>query len=103
MSVNQSSLSDTESAERHAFAFRIAIAASLGLTIGELLGWHFPFLPSLLAVQLLSAQRSLDIKKAIAFVVLMSAGCVLSLLIAFMFVDRPLNFIIIMGLAIFLE
>ena len=103
MSVNQSSLSETESAERHAFAFRIAFAASIGFTLGYQLGWDFPFLPSLFAVQLLSARRSLDLKQAFGFVALMAVGCVVSLMIALIFVDRPLNFIIIMGLVIFLE
>jgi hypothetical protein len=103
MSVNQSSLPEAENSERHAFAFRIAIAASIGFTLGELLGWDFPFLPSLLAVQLLSAQRSLNLKQAFGFVVLMTAGCIFSLLISVVFIDRPLNFIIIMGLVIFLE
>src|SRR5262245_8040202 len=103
MSVNQTSLFETESAERHAFAFRIALAAALGFTFGEVQGWHFPFLPALLAVQLLSAQRSLDFKKAVGFVVLMTLGCVFSLLIALIFIDRPLTFIFIMGLLIFLE
>jgi hypothetical protein len=103
MSVNQSSLSETESAERHTFAFRIAFAASIGFTLGYQLGWDFPFLPSLFAVQLLSARRSLDLKQAFGFVALMAVGCVVSLMIALIFVDRPLNFIIIMGLVIFLE
>ena len=103
MSVNQSSLSETESAERHGFAFRIAFAASIGFTLGYQLGWDFPFLPSLFAVQLLSARRSLDLKQAFGFVALMAVGCVFSLMIALIFVDRPLNFIIIMGLVIFLE
>jgi hypothetical protein len=96
-------LPEAENSERHAFAFRIAIAASIGFTLGELLGWDFPFLPSLLAVQLLSAQRSLNLKQAFGFVVLMTAGCIFSLLISVVFIDRPLNFIIIMGLVIFLE
>ena len=100
MSVN---LSETESAERHTFAFRIAFAASIGFTLGYQLGWDFPFLPSLFAVQLLSARRSLDLKQAFGFVALMAVGCVVSLMIALIFVDRPLNFIIIMGLVIFLE
>jgi uncharacterized membrane protein YccC len=105
MSVNQSSLSETETerAERHTFAFRIAFAASIGFTLGYQLGWDFPFLPSLFAVQLLSARRSLDLKQAFGFVALMAVGCVVSLMIALIFVDRPLNFIIIMGLVIFLE
>ena len=100
MSVN---LSETASAERHTFAFRIAFAASIGFTLGYQLGWDFPFLPSLFAVQLLSARRSLDLKQAFGFVALMAVGCVVSLMIALIFVDRPLNFIIIMGLVIFLE
>ena len=103
MSVNQRCLSETESAERHTFAFRIAFAASIGFTLGYQLGWDFPFLPSLFAVQLLSARRSLDLKQAFGFVALMAVGCVFSLMIALIFVDRPLNFIIIMGLVIFLE
>ena len=103
MSVNQRCLSETESAERHTFAFRIAFAASIGFTLGYQLGWDFPFLPSLFAVQLLSARRSLDLKQAFGFVALMAVGCVVSLMIALIFVDRPLNFIIIMGLVIFLE
>jgi hypothetical protein len=28
--------------ESHALGFRIAIAAAVGLTLGELLGWNFP-------------------------------------------------------------
>ena len=74
MSVNQRCLSETESAERHTFAFRIAFAASIGFTLGYQLGWDFPFLPSLFAVQLLSARRSLDLKQAFGFVALMAVG-----------------------------
>ena len=96
-------MSETERAERDTFAFRIAFAASIGFTLGYQLGWDFPFLPSLFAVQLLSARRSLDLKQAFGFVALMAVGCVVSLMIALIFVDRPLNFIIIMGLVIFLE
>ena len=96
-------MSETERAERYTFAFRIAFAASIGFTLGYQLGWDFPFLPSLFAVQLLSARRSLDLKQAFGFVALMAVGCVVSLMIALIFVDRPLNFIIIMGLVIFLE
>ena len=44
--------------DRHALAFRIAVTAAAGFTLGHLLGWDFPFLPSLLAVQLLSARRN---------------------------------------------
>lgn len=89
--------------ERHAMAFRIAIAAAAGFTIGHLLGWDFPFLPPLIAVQLLSARKSLDLKLAIGFVLLMAVGCTVSLLVALVFADRPLSLILMIGLMIFLE
>jgi hypothetical protein len=92
-----------ETDERHALAFRIAIAASVGFTLGELMGWDFPFLPSLIAVQLLSARRSLDLKHAIGFVVLMAVGCTASLFVALIFADRPMSLILMVGLMIFLE
>src|SRR6478672_1102664 len=72
MSVSHNSLTEGKSAEQHSFAFRISLAASIGFTLGHLLGWDFPFLPSLLAVQLLSARRSLDLKRAFGFVPLMA-------------------------------
>jgi hypothetical protein len=40
--------------ESHALAFRIAFAAAVGLTLGELQGWDFPFLPAMLAVHAMS-------------------------------------------------
>jgi hypothetical protein len=86
-----------------ALAFRIAIAAAAGFTLGHLLGWDFPFLPSLIAVQLLSARRALDLKHAVGFVVLMAVGCTVSLFVALMFADRPLSLILMVGLMIFLE
>jgi DUF2955 family protein len=92
-----------ETDERHALAFRIAIAAAAGFTLGHLLGWDFPFLPSLIAVQLLSARRSLDFKHAIGFVLLMAVGCTVSLFVALIFADRPLSLVLMIGLMIFLE
>lgn len=92
-----------DAAERHALAFRIAIAASMGFTLGEVLGWDFPFLPALIAVQLLSARRTLDLKRAVAFVLLIAAGCVISLFVSLFFADRPLSLILIVSLMIFLE
>jgi hypothetical protein len=92
-----------DTGERHALAFRIAIAASMGFTLGELMGWDFPFLPSLIAVQLLSARRSLDLKHALGFVVLMAVGCSISLFVALIFADRPLSLILMVGLMIFVE
>ena len=83
--------------------FRIAIAAAAGFTIGHLLGWDFAFLPSLIAVQLISARRSLDLKHALGFVVLMAVGCTVSIFVALIFADRPLSLILMVGLLIFLE
>jgi Protein of unknown function (DUF2955) len=100
--VTTSSVTSTADA-RHALAFRIAIAASVGFTLGELMGWDFPFLPSLIAVQLLSARRSLDLKLAFGFVLLMAVGCTVSLFVSLAFADRPLSLILIIGLMIFIE
>jgi hypothetical protein len=75
----------------------------MGFTLGELMGWDFPFLPSLIAVQLLSARRSLDLKHALGFVVLMAVGCGISLFVALIFADRPLSLILMVGLMIFVE
>jgi hypothetical protein len=89
--------------EHHALAFRIALAAAAGFTLGELAGWDFPFLPSLIAVQLLSARGPFDFKRAAGFVVLMAIGCGVSLFISLAFADRPLNLVVVIGLLIFLE
>lgn len=83
--------------------FRIAVVAAGGFTLGHLLGWDFPFLPSLIAVQLLSAGPVLDLKRAIGFVVLMALGCGISLFISLGFADKPLTLIVVVGLLIFLE
>lgn len=87
--------------EVHALAFRIAFAAAAGFTLGHVLGWNFPFLPPLFAVQLLTASRSLNLQQALGFVVLMTAGCVFSLLIAEIFVETPLILILALALLIF--
>ncbi len=84
-------------------AFRVAVAAAGGFTLGHLLGWDFPFLPSLIAVQLLSAGPTLDLRRAIGFVVLMALGCGVSLFISLAFADKPLTLIVVVGLLIFLE
>ena len=75
-------------AGEHALAFRIALAAAAGFTLGHLLGWDFPFLPSLIAVQLLSSGASLDVKRAFGFVLLMAIGCSVSLFISLIFADK---------------
>ncbi|HET9535608.1 MAG TPA: DUF2955 domain-containing protein [Mesorhizobium sp.] len=87
--------------EGHALAFRIAFAASVGFTLGQVLGWDFPFVPALFAVQLLTASKSLNLRQALGFVVLMVAGCVLSVLIAQIFLDTPLVLILVIALLIF--
>ena len=87
--------------EAHALAFRIAFAVAVGLTLGHVLGWDFPFLPPLFAVQLLTGSQSLNVKQAIGFVVLMMAGCVLGILIAQAFVETPAVLILVIGLIIF--
>jgi hypothetical protein len=84
-------------------ALRIALAAAAGFTYGQLAGWDFPFLPSLIAVQLLSAGRTVDLRRAIGFVVLMTVGCSVSLIISLVFAGRPLTLVLIFGLLIFLE
>ena len=91
-----------EAGEAHALAFRIAFAISVGFTLGLVLGWDFPFLPSLFAVQLLTGSKSLNLKQAFAFVVLMTAGCVFSVLIAQIFVETPLVLVLVLALLIFL-
>ena len=89
--------------ETSAQALRIALAASAGFTLGQLAGWDFPFLPSLIAVQLLSTGRTVDLRRAIGFVILMAVGCSISLFISLAFADRPLTLILTIGLVIFLE
>ena len=88
--------------ESHAAAFRIAIAAALGLTLGELLGWDFPFLPAMLAVQLLSGREPLGIKKGVAFVGVMVAACTFAVLLSQIFVDSPLVLVLAVSLVTFL-
>ena len=87
--------------EAHRLAFRIAFATSVGFTLGCVLGWDFPFLPPLFAVQLLTGSRSLNLQQAFGFVVLMAAGCVFSVLIAQIFVQTPFVLILVLALLIF--
>lgn len=101
MSVSAATEPDENVSEGHAFAFRIAFAASVGFTLGQVLGWDFPFVPALFAVQLLTASKSLNLRQALGFVVLMVAGCLLSVLIAQVFLDTPLVLILVIALLIF--
>lgn len=87
--------------DAHALAFRVAFAAAVGLTLGYVLGWDFPFLPPLFAVQLLTGSHSLKLKQAIGFVVLMVAGCVFSVIVAQAFVQTPFVLVLVIGLLVF--
>ncbi len=89
--------------ESHALAFRIAFAAAVGLTLGELLGWDFPFLPAMLAVQLLSGRGPMSVKQGVAFVVLMAAACVFAVLLAQIFVNHPFVLLLAVSLVSFLS
>ena len=89
--------------ESDALAFSIAFAAAVGLTLGELLGWDFPFLPAMLAVQLLSGRGPMSVKQGVAFVVLMAAACVFAMLLAQIFVDHPLVLLLAISLVSFLS
>src|SRR5262245_12437095 len=106
MSVERQDASALAAEDAHEMgmqALRIALAAAAGFTLGQLARWDFPFLPSLIAVQLLSAGRTVDLRRAIGFVVLMAIGCSISLVISLVFAGRPLTLVLIFGLLIFLE
>lgn len=90
------------SSETHALAFRIAFATAIGFTLGHVLGWDFPFLPALFAAQLLIGSRSLNLRQAVGFAVLMTAGCVFSVLIAQIFVQTPIVLLLVLALLIFI-
>ena len=87
--------------EAHALAFRIAFATAIGFTLGQVLGWDFPFLPAVFAAQLLVGSRSLNLQQAAGFAILMTAGCILSILIAQIFVETPLVLVLVLALLIF--
>ncbi|MGH6803386.1 MAG: DUF2955 domain-containing protein [Methyloceanibacter sp.] len=91
-----------EAGEAHALAFRIAFAAAVGLTLGEVLGWDFPFLPAMLAVQLLSGREPISVKQGLGFVAVMVAACAFAVLVAQIFVDSPLVLLLVVSLVTFL-
>jgi uncharacterized membrane protein YccC len=91
-----------EASEAHALTFRIALAAAVGLTLGEVLGWDFPFLPAMLAVQLLSGRGPISVKQGLAFVAVMVVACVFAVLVAQVFVDSPLVLLLVVSLVTFL-
>jgi len=89
--------------EAHALAFRIACAAAVGLTLGEALGWDFPFLPAMLAVQLLAARGPVSVKQGLAFVAVMVVACTFAVLVSEIFGQSPLVLLLLISLLIFLE
>ena len=91
-----------EAGEAHALAFRLAFAAAVGLTLGEVFGWDFPFLPAMLAVQLLAGPGGISVKQGIGFVVVMAAACIFAVLVAQILVDSPLVLLLVVALVIFL-
>lgn len=91
-----------EAGEAHALAFRIAFAAAVGLTLGEVFGWDFPFLPAMLAVQLLSGGGPISVKQGFGFVAVMAVACAFAVLLAQVFVDSPLVLVLAVSLVTFL-
>ena len=88
--------------ESHALAFRIAFAAAMGLTLGEVLGWDFPFLPAMLAVQLLAVREPISVKQGVGFVVVMLAASAFAVLVSQIFVVSPLVLLLTVSLVTFL-
>ena len=103
MSAEAATLEVEHAGEVHALAFRIAFAAAVGLTLGEVLGWDFPFLPAMLAVQLLSGRGPISVKQGLAFIAVMVAACAFATLLAQILFDRPLVLLLAISLLIFLE
>src|SRR6185437_10116293 len=102
MSAEAATLETEQAGEVHALAFRIAFAAAVGLTLGELLGWDFPFLPAMLAVQLLSGRGPLGVKQGLAFVAVMVVACAFAVLVAQIFAHSPLVLLLVISLVTFL-
>src|SRR4029078_8429690 len=104
MHVSSASPAEADIArESHSLAFRIAFAAAAGITLGEVLGWDFPFLPAMLAVQLLSGRGPISVKQGVGFVAVMVAACIFAVFLAQLLVDRPLVCLRALSLLICLE
>ena len=103
MSAEAATLPAEQAGEAHAAVFRIAFAAAVGLTLGEVLRWDFPFLPAMLAVQLLSARGPVSVKQGLAFVAVMVVACVFAVLISQIFDRSPLVLLLVVSLLVFLE
>jgi len=96
MSAEAATLPTEQAGEAHAAVFRIAFAAAVGLTLGEVLRWDFPFLPAMLAVQL---RGPLSVKQGLAFVAVMVAACVFAVLISQIFDRSPLVLLLVVSLS----
>jgi Protein of unknown function (DUF2955) len=92
-----------EASEAHNFAFRIAFAAATGLTLGEILGWDFPFLPAMLAVQLLTGLGPISVKQGIGLVGTMAAACAFTAILGQILIDSTLILVLTVSLLVFLE
>lgn len=92
-----------DAGENHALAFRIAFAAAVGLTLGEIFGWDFPFLPAMLAVQLLAGRGPISVKQGAGFVAVMFAACAFAVLVSQIFGQSPLVLLLLISLLLFLE
>jgi hypothetical protein len=102
MSVsNIEPVAEESARETHALAFRIAFATAISFTLGNVLGWDFPFLPAVFALQILTGSRSLNLRQAAGFAILMTAGCIVSVLIAQIFIQTPLVLLLVVALLIF--
>jgi hypothetical protein len=104
MSANAATVQTAEEAgEAHALTFRIAFAAAVGLTLGEALGWDFPFLPAMLAVQLLAARGPVSVKQGLVFVAVVVVACTFAILVSQIFDQSPSVLLLLISLLIFLE
>ena len=104
--MSVSAVTEPAEAERvrefHALAFRIAFSAAMGLTLGEVFGWDFPFLPAMLAVQLLSGREALSVRKGVGFVAVIVAACAFAVLVSQILVDSPFVLVLAVSLVTFL-
>lgn len=84
-------------------ALRIGFGVALGFVLGELFGTPLFFLPPLLAVQFLASMpQPPTLRQGVGVVVLIALLSGLTLLLSSTFADRPLVFLMLVGLLLFL-
>ena len=84
-------------------ALRIAFGVALGFVLGELFGTPLFFLPPLLAVQFLASMpQPPTLRQGFGLVVLIALLSGLTLLLSGAFAGRPLVFVMLVGLLLFL-